>query len=545
MIGCKSQTDGERVDLTNNYTVEQRLQLETLRRAVNGTFSQILILLSMILFIPSFPGEMIYKITCCVSLILLSLRWVLFRKYKSEIINKFPWTLNIGFSTSFLWSIEICLAIYHFGVDSLEGLFHVYFTCGILINVMYSLSPTPKVQRMFILTLGFPVSLVIFIGESSDFRYSGIILALFVLHLFLASRSHSSDLRSAYEFENALSVENNKLQDIVDAVPGFMILISNQGKWIQSSRLEKDVLSSQHLKEEINLFHVSGAAKRVKELEIVIDGENHSFVVSFEKVQSQTGGTMVFGLPIDELKDMRLQLEAEKGRALYSSKLAGIGLLASGVAHEINTPLAVISMNAETLQSKLIAKEVDRSIWDKKIKTITMTVGRIAFIIKSLQLLSREDVAPQEGHADLHQIITEVTAVSAERLRKLGIDIIYQNIHKLMVNANHMELGQVLMNLINNAVDAVKDSKEKKILINIYETEKTVTFEIQDTGAGITPQVEMNLFQPFFTTKEVGKGTGLGLSISRSILMANSGSISFIRKDKLTTFQVTLKKAQC
>jgi signal transduction histidine kinase len=523
-------------------TVEQRLDLETVRRAVNGTIPQIFMLTTMLTFTPSFPGEILYNIACCVSLTVLILRWFLFRKYKKDIILKAPWSIYLGLSTSFLWAIEIGLAIGYFGVDSLTGLFHVYFTCGILTNVMYSLSPTPKIQQIFILGLGLPVSFIIYFSETSDFRYSGGILAMFVIHLFFASRNHFSDLRSAYEFEEALSVENNKLQEVVDSVPGFMIVVSDKGKWLQSTRLSKDIINSKDLTLEIHEFQMGLVNKMIKELDLEIDGERHSFIVSFEKVHSFEGGIIIFGLPIDELKEVRQQLEFEKAKAAYSAKLAGIGVMASGVAHEINNPLAIISMNAETLRAKLSSGGVEESFWDKKTKTILETVGRIAVIIRSLQQLSREDVIPQGESVDLHNLIKEVINVSDVRLKQMGINLVYKNDKVHMVKGKHLEIGQVLMNLINNSVDAVKTTPEKKIIIEVREEGKEVVLDIMDSGTGISEEVETNLFQPFYTTKDVGTGIGLGLSISRSILLANQGSISLIKSKDMTTFQVRLSK---
>lgn len=531
------------MDQKSNPTVEQRLRLETVRRAVNGTFSQVLMLSCMIALTPPFVARAYYVFFCCVSLFVILLRWSIYRRYKDQTIIKFPWAIHLGLSTSFLWAIEISLAIHYFGVSSLIGLFHVYFVCGVLTNVMYSLSPTPKVQQLFVTALGIPVSMVIYFGDSTDFRYSGLILAMFSTHLILASRTHFSDLRSAYELEEALSIENKRLQEVVDSVPGFMILVSEKGKQLQSSQIDKEVLNSPELMSEIQEFKNSGVSKKIKEIEIEVESERHSFVVSFEKVQSIEGSMIIFGLPIDELKEMRHQLEVEKAKAAYASKLAGIGMMASGVAHEINNPLAIISMNAETLRAKLASSGVEQSVWDKKTRTITDTVNRIASIIRSLQQLSREDVLPQRTKVDLHQIIREVINVSSERMKQLGISLNYENEKSLLVEGHYVELGQVFLNLINNSVDAVKETSLKQIFIEVEETAEEYVLDIKDTGIGITPEVEKNLFQPFFTTKDIGSGTGLGLSISRSILLSNQGSISLVRPTNLTTFQVRVKKA--
>lgn len=526
------------------FTVEERLNAESLRRGVNGTFPQFVMLIAMMILMPAFPGKLYYNVISSILFTILVVRWIIYKKAKNPtelLVTRFPWGITIGLTTAVLWACLVSIAIYYFGVNSVFGINHIYITCALLTAVMYSLSPTPKMQRMYILILGASLSFVIYFHEASVYRYTGIVLLLFVSYLIMASRSHSSDIRSAFEFEEKLSVENLKLQEVVDSVPGFMILVSEKGKWLKSSHSSKEILMSRQLEIEIDNFLKSGLDKKVMELDLSLQDE-HCFVVSFEKVRSVDGGIIVFGLPIGDLKKMRQQLEIQKTKAEFASRMAGIGMLASGVAHEINNPLAVISMNTETLTSRLQKAHVDESIWSKKTQIILDTVNRIAKIIKSLQQLSREDVVPQKEDAEINSIIKDVIDVSTERSKNLGAEVIYEEKGPQWVKCKYVELGQVIMGLINNSFDAIKRTKEKKIFIETREAGNDIIIEIKDTGEGVSPEDEKHLFQPFFSTKPVGSGIGLGLSISRSIILSYGGSISLLRAKNPTIFQLKLSK---
>lgn len=107
-----------------------------------------------------------------------------------------------------------------------------------------------------------------------------------------------------------------------------------------------------------------------------------------------------------------------------------------------------------------------------------------------------------------------------------------------------MQISQVLLNLINNAADAIADLPEKKITLKIKKVTHFVEISVVDSGLGIDPAIAEKMMQPFFTTKEVGKGTGLGLSISKGIVEKHKGFISFDFNAKNTTFVISLPKAQ-
>jgi signal transduction histidine kinase len=523
-------------------TVEERLQLETLRRGANGAFPQIGLLIFLMFFIPSFPEIVSYYLAAISLIVIFFMRWILYRKYGNEpemLIRKHQWTLYLGLSTSLIWAYLCGVAVYHFKLNSFIGILHIFVANGLLAAVMYSFSPTPKIQKAFILFLSIPVVIIILFNESGSMKYCGVLLGIFTLYLLAASKNHSSDLKYAYEFENRLLAEYEKLQEIFDSIPGFVIIVSDVGEWIQYSKSTGNVLNSDRLKFEIRRTLESGQNKKTVELDLGSVDED-CYIVSFEKLFNDE--VLVIGLPIGELKKMRTLLETQKAKADYSARLAAIGEMAGGVAHEINNPLTVISITSEFLQSKLKDAHVDSEIWKRHTDKIYETSNKIAKVVKSLQNLTREDVLEQMSNVDLDVVILESIDISSEKMKRKGVILDYKGKGPLWVEGKHVEIGQVLINLINNSFESIEFTG--RIEIKTREYKDDVFLCVVDTGRGIQEEIREKLFQPFFSTKEVGKGSGLGLSVSRSLVQGMGGDIELLQSHNPTIFQIKLKKAK-
>lgn len=524
-------------------SVQEKLEIETLRRGANGALAQILLLMAMLLLTPWFPFIYYYRAVCVLLILIFAFRWFVFRKYQHDPVRLSetnPWNIYLGISTSFFWMLLNLMVVHHFKMNSFPGLMHLFLTNGILAAVMYSLSPVPNLQRIYVLILGLPISMDILLNEGhSNYRYTGVALLVFVIYLITASRSHSYDMRAAYEFEERLTIQNTRLQEIVDSIPGFMIIFSQQGDWLQWSRSTEKVIKNEKLRDEIMAFIQSGSERKTKEIEIDTGDEKY-FVITFEKLNSSEGVYIAIGLPVTELKEMQSALESQKIKAEYSSRLAAIGEMAGGVAHEINNPLSVISITSEMLAGKLQKENVDEKVWKKHTDKIFETSNRIAKIVKSLQLLTREDVEISHDDVDLNEIISEALDVSTEKMKRKGIELSYKSSGPVFVRVRRVEAGQVILNLINNSYDAIPG--QGKIELNLQETADEVFLYISDTGSGVPDEIVDKIFQPFFSTKEVGEGSGLGLSIARSILKGNGGDIELLKAKGPTIFRLRFQK---
>jgi two-component system, NtrC family, sensor kinase len=229
------------------------------------------------------------------------------------------------------------------------------------------------------------------------------------------------------------------------------------------------------------------------------------------KDQQQIGRLIIF----DDVTD-RAELEQ---RLVQADKLSSIGLLAAGVAHEVNTPLAVISTYAQML-AKQVAEDTQKSMILDKIAKQTF---RASEIVNSLLNFSRTSTT-SFGDVDLNRVIQETLSLLEHQLQKSGIQVQTQLDAGLAhVHGNTGKLQQVLLNLFLNARDAM--SSGGTLEVRTWSDESGARIEVADNGSGIAPENLHRIYDPFFTTKAARKGTGLGLSVSYGIIQEHGGSI--------------------
>jgi C4-dicarboxylate-specific signal transduction histidine kinase len=227
-----------------------------------------------------------------------------------------------------------------------------------------------------------------------------------------------------------------------------------------------------------------------------------------------------------EERRIREELESLQGQVIRQERLAAVGQLVSGVAHEINNPLQAILGFAELLQMQGDVPEGVKS----DLKLIQKESARACGIIRNLALFARQ----QPGAAQpvrLIEVIASVAELRQRRLESEDIELRVDDRSAEHVMAVLTELQQVVLNFVVNAEQAILGSGRLpgRITIRMFDQDDRVVLEVEDTGAGVKPEDEAKLFQPFFTTKPVGQGTGLGLSISYGIIDSLGGQIGYRR----------------
>jgi two-component system, NtrC family, sensor kinase len=248
------------------------------------------------------------------------------------------------------------------------------------------------------------------------------------------------------------------------------------------------------------------------------------------KEQQQIGRLIIF----DDVTD-RAELEQ---RLVQADKLSSIGLLAAGVAHEVNTPLAVISTYAQML-AKQVADDSQKSMILDKIAKQTF---RASEIVNSLLNFSRTSTT-SFGEVSLNRVIQETLSLLEHQLEKSGIQLKASLDPDLPgVTGNAGKLQQVFLNLFLNARDAM--SAGGALEVRTWSDGARVKVEVADTGTGIAPEHIHRIYDPFFTTKAARKGTGLGLSVTYGIIQEHGGSIEvFNRRNGGATFHLELPLA--
>lgn len=234
------------------------------------------------------------------------------------------------------------------------------------------------------------------------------------------------------------------------------------------------------------------------------------------------------------VKDITERRQMEEQMRL-TEKLAAIGQLSAGLAHEINNPLGGIRL----CFNNLISTEMDALTRQKHIDVINRGLQRIQDVIKQLLDFSKQTelmIAP----CSVNKLIENVLALTEYVISKKGITVIKEfdfNMPELMVDKNKIE--QVFLNIILNAVQAMGERKGILRIRTIAENGKCI-IAFTDTGPGIPEHILPRIFDPFFTTKPVGEGTGLGLSVSKSIIEQHNGEIKVSTSEKGTTFIIEL-----
>lgn len=247
---------------------------------------------------------------------------------------------------------------------------------------------------------------------------------------------------------------------------------------------------------------------------------------------------------ISERKALERDLENQRLQAVQNSKLAVLGELSAGVAHEINNPLAIISGHAAVMMDYL--KNGDTGSAQETVLKIENAVDRISTIVQGLKKFSRGAERDTHQKTDIQKIAEESQVMVKNSLSRHGVRLdVNIDPPDLSVMCNDIEIEQVLINLILNAKDAIKEFPEDKRWIRFQARSKnknTVEIRITDSGPGIPADDLDNIFNPFFTKKPVGEGTGLGLSISHGIIQKHKGRIYVDQDMENTCFVIELPK---
>lgn len=257
--------------------------------------------------------------------------------------------------------------------------------------------------------------------------------------------------------------------------------------------------------------------------------------------------SIMYGVGWDSTEEVLTEQQISEARAklMSATKMAALGEMSGGIAHEINNPLTVIQARSFQLMQMVDANKLDSTKVRQAADSISRTADKIARIIKSLRSFAREGTQDPFELAPIRQIIEETLEFCRQRFYNHGIEIELVDIDPdLEIECRLVQIEQVLLNLLNNSFDAIQNLEEKWIKISVKEFDDNIEIYIADSGHGIDPKIAEQIMMPFFTTKEVGKGTGLGLSISAGILRSHGGNLILKKDEKHTTFVMQLPKWQ-
>jgi PAS domain S-box-containing protein len=280
------------------------------------------------------------------------------------------------------------------------------------------------------------------------------------------------------------------------------------------------------------------------------DGSPRYLSVAEGAVLDEHGNvTRIVGIALDitDRKQMEARLEANREQMVASARLSALGMMAGGIAHEINNPLAIIHAMASDLV-EMVEEEgsAPPETVMRKSAIIRETAGRIARIVKSLRRISREGSSDKLHPTRLVKILEETLEICRERFRANGVTLrLPDTVPDLSVACREVQIAQALLNLLQNAFDAVVDQQgERWVRLEVEARDDSVVISVTDNGPGIPLELRSRIMEPFFTTKEVGKGTGLGLSLSKTIAEEHGGKLEYGEENGHTRFSLVLPLAK-
>ncbi len=322
-------------------------------------------------------------------------------------------------------------------------------------------------------------------------------------------------------------------------------------------RLTLDELRSKSLGgEELSspLVHLDAGEEQWRDKQ----GKEHLLAINSSEIVDSDGtnrGHLITLMDVTERRKLEAELQLNELQLIQSAKLATLGEMATGIAHELNQPLNNIGLLSSRVLRR-IGREQElgqeaRSFYKDKLGKVNGQVERAGKIIDHLRAFGRPR-AKELSSVQLRVPVDGVMVFLREQLHRRGIKLAIDVPGDLpRVEADEARLEQVLMNLIINARDALEELEEgrqRKVMITARRCDlggaPGVSLQVRDTGPGIQAEVLDRIFEPFFTTKEVGKGTGLGLSISYGLVREFGGELAVESvMDEGTTFSIRLKAA--
>lgn len=373
-----------------------------------------------------------------------------------------------------------------------------------------------------------------------------------------------ADITLEIERRNALNTKSNDLRLILDTIPHMIghwdaKLINLNSNSVYSDFFKKtpdeirgmhirDVLGEEIYKRNLPYLNKALTGERVSFERSLPhkDGSIRHTLATYHPNFTDGKVTSILAIVIDvtELKVLEEKRQSLEALLAESARLSSLGEMAGGVAHEINNPLTIISGRVDILKRLLEKNTLDATRGQKEFQSIEETIQRITKIIRGLTSYSRKSENDPFKSVGVLDIIEETIAISRDKFKLNSVEIRINCDPKIRAECRSSQLSQILMNLLNNSLDAVNRLNERWIEINVRENPNAIAMYVRDSGSGIEALHEKKMMEPFYTTKEPGKGTGLGLSIATALAKAHNGSLLYDSKEKNTTFVLTIPKFQ-
>lgn len=360
--------------------------------------------------------------------------------------------------------------------------------------------------------------------------------------------------------ETAEQIDAQKIQlsTVMESVPCWIIWIQFDLKILGANRqviealdipqVENISMPSLNQLKEITKFMVQffseESIEQETQLDVFVKNQTRQFkIVSRKFAESEKAVIVGFDVTDDILRQR--ELEQARTNSIASARMAALGEMASGIAHEINNPLTVIYGNNRQVYMRVKSGDFDKDFVLSRLTKVENTVERIKKIVKGLRTFARDGENDPFIATPLKSIIDDTLELCLQRFQNHNVGLRIGGFSaELSIECRATQLSQVLLNLLNNGRDAVEKTPNSWVSIDVKDLGEVVEIAVSDSGSGIPEDIAEKIMNPFFTTKDVGSGTGLGLSISKGIIENHHGRLFLDRASANTRFVVHVPKLQ-
>lgn len=243
-----------------------------------------------------------------------------------------------------------------------------------------------------------------------------------------------------------------------------------------------------------------------------------------------------------KFQDANNSLKAKfKDYVVSTLKFSSLSKMISGVAHEINTPLAIIQIRTDQLVEATVANEFSKDTFEKSLTSIDQTAKRIGSIVTRLRTYARSLDTKDISRVSLKKLIEDTAALTRDRFLTDGITLeIETPVEDCEIDCCASDISQALLNMLNNSFTALHQHSEKWIRISYFIKDHSVLINVTDPGPGISLESRSQIFDPFFTLSKDQSHLGLGLTIARDYALAHQGNLILDESSPLTQFTITL-----